>query len=263
MALNSLPLTTIIIAGNSETQIARAIRSLRFCPHIVIVAANSTDDTVSIIRRLRPDAKIHKTDDQYNKHFSKWRNLGFQHTSTPWIFYLDSDEVVTPLLRRELINYITNPDHSTNAVIPRANHFLGVRVRHGGSYPDYVKRLYHRNSFKGYQGILHEEPIVSGDFHHFTHPMLHYTHTDLTSMLDKSIAWTQMEAENLLNNQHPPMLWWRFFRMMITKFWGRFISQSMWRDGTVGLISSIFESFDTFMIYANLWELQHQKNSTK
>jgi hypothetical protein len=46
---------------------------------------------------------------------------------------------------------------------------------------------------------------------------------------------------------------------MFTKFWERAIKESMWKDGIVGWISIIFEMFDTFIIYAKLWELQQKK----
>ncbi len=75
-------------------------------------------------------------------------------------------------------------------------------------------------------------------------------------MLEKTLVWTDMEAQALFDAQHPPVFWWRFPRMMLTKTWQRLIKEQMWRDGTVGWISVIFESFDTFIIYAKLWEKQ-------
>ena len=75
-------------------------------------------------------------------------------------------------------------------------------------------------------------------------------------MLDKTLIWTDMEAKALYEHHHPPVVWWRFIRMMATTFIKRYFIQSMWKDGLVGLISAIFESFDTFIIYARLWELQ-------
>jgi hypothetical protein len=91
------------------------------------------------------------------------------------------------------------------------------------------------------------------------HDLLHFTHTDLTSMLQKSIAWTDMEARAIHAGNHPPVVWWRFIRMMLTKIWQRLIREQIWRDGTVGWISLIFETFDTFIIYARLWELQQNE----
>ena len=77
-------------------------------------------------------------------------------------------------------------------------------------------------------------------------------------MLQKTIKWTDLEAKLLYQNQHPPVYWWRFPRMMFTKFWERAIKEKMYKDGTVGWISIIFEMFNTFIIYARLWELQQE-----
>jgi glycosyltransferase involved in cell wall biosynthesis len=38
-------------------------------------------------------------------------------------------------------------------------------------------------------------------------------------MLIKSISWTQAEAQALYDSGHPPVVWWRFIRMIITKLW--------------------------------------------
>jgi hypothetical protein len=65
-----------------------------------------------------------------------------------------------------------------------------------------------------------------------------------------------MEAQKLAQANHPPVYWWRFPRMMATKIWERLIVGQFWRDGIVGFISVIFEAFDTFIIYARLYELQ-------
>jgi hypothetical protein len=79
-------------------------------------------------------------------------------------------------------------------------------------------------------------------------------------MVNKTLVWTDMEAQALFQNNHPPIVWWRFIRMMLTKIWERLIVQKMWRDGTVGWISVLFETFDTFLIYARLWEIQQKQN---
>lgn len=253
-------LSIIILAGNEEKMIVDCLKSCDWVSEIVLVAANSTDNTVSLAKKIIPDIKIIKTTDEYNKNFSKWRNLGFQNATKEWLLYIDADERITLTLKQEIIRVINNKNNKiTHFAIPRANHFLGKRVKHGGSYPDYVKRLYLKEKFKGYKGILHEEPIISGDLKHLKSDLLHFTHRDLSSMVNKTLVWTDMEAKALYEHNHPPIVWWRFIRMMITKIWERLIKQQMWKDGTVGWISVIFETFDTFLIYARLWELQQSK----
>lgn len=251
------PLSIIIISGNAEKDIERCLRSCLFAKEIILVAANSTDNTVSIVKKIYPQIKIATTFDAYNTNFTKWRNLGHSLATQPWILYVDTDEAITPELHDEVVNIINQKTISHSYyVIPRRNHFLNHPVSHGGTYPDYVKRLYHSADFKGYTGILHEEPIIKGTLGYLKSPLLHYTHQSLHSMLNKSLVWTDMEAKALFDNHHPPVVWWRFPRMMLTKLFERLIIQMMWRDGIVGWISVIFEVFDTYMIYARLYELQ-------
>jgi glycosyltransferase involved in cell wall biosynthesis len=262
MAIKKSPVSIIILAGNEQEMIVGCLKSCAWAKEIVLVAANSSDNTVKLAQKTIPKIKVVKTIDEYNKNFSKWRNLGFKNSSQKWIFYLDADERLTPNLRKK-INIIITKDtvDFSHYAIPRANHFLGQRVYFGGSYPDYVKRLYNRDFFQGYKGVLHEQPIVSGALGYIKSDLLHYTHRDLTSMLNKTLVWSDTEAQALFKSNHPPIVWWRFIRMMLTKLWERLVKQQMWRDGQVGWVSAIFESYNTFLIYARLWELQQkQKN---
>lgn len=256
-----LNLSIIIISGNAEKQILDCLKSCKFAKEIILVAANSTDNTKKLAKTYIPNITIVETSDEYNKNFTKWRNLGYQQATLPWILYVDTDEIITQQLQTEIKEIVLNNiSKYSYYVIPRENYYLNHRVKYGGTYPDYVKRLYNKEFFYGYQGILHEEPIVDGTMGYLNHPLIHHTHTDFKTMLQKSIAWTDMEAQALYQNNHPPVVWWRFLRMMFTKFWQRLIGQQMWRDGTVGWISVIFEMFDTYMIYARLWELQQISN---
>ena len=251
-------ISIVILVGNEETMIVNCLKSCSWTDQIILVAANSTDHTVSLAQKTIPRLFVVKTTDEYNKNFSKWRNLGLKAATGDWLFYVDADERVTPQLRQEIKNIITSNQPLNWYVIPRANFYLGKRVKHGGSYPDYVKRLFQKKHLKLWQGQLHEEPVIEGDFGYLKSDLLHYTHRHLSSMLAKTNAWTDIEAEEIYRSGHPPIVPWRIFRMMLTKFWQRLIVQGMWKDGTVGWLSVIFETFDTFIIYAKVWEKQQK-----
>lgn len=252
-------LSIIIVAGNEEDMIIDCLQTVEFAKEIILVKnPATTKKTISLAKQKRPDlitipARKKEID------FSHWHNIGAKAASHSWQLHLDCDERVTPQLQKEIQQIVNSHTKYTNFDIPRANHFLGHRVRYGGTYPDYVKRLYKTKSLITYHGKVHEQPQIKGQGSTLKNDLAHYTHRDLTSMLEKSIKWTDIEANLLYQSKHPPVVWWRFIRMMITKFWERFFQQQMWRDGTVGWISVIFETFNTFMIYARLWELQ-QKN---
>jgi len=250
-------ISIIIIAGCEETVIERALKSASFADEIIFVAANSNKGTINLAKKYTE--KIYQTEDEFGKHFAKWRNLGLSKANNDWVFYLDSDEEITLDLKTELINIAKRESEYSHYAVPRQNYYLGKKVRFGGSWPDYVKRYFRRSALKKWQGKLHEQPIISGEIGYLSHFLNHYTHRDLTSMMEKTIAWTELEAKALHEAGHPPVAWWRFFRMMATKFWERMIKQKAWKDGTVGWINSIFEVFNTFIIYARLWEMQNKK----
>jgi len=256
MATKITDLSIVIIAGNESSMIADCLKSASFARQVILVAANSTDDTLAIAKKVLPRLIVTETWDDYNKNFSKWRNLGSALADSTWIFHLDADERISPSLKSELQATVDSPSKHSHFAVPRANYFLGRRVRHGGTYPDYVVRLFRKSKFKGHVGFLHEQPRVSGSIGYLKSDLIHLTHRRLDSMVAKSIAWTDMEAHHIFKTGHPPVVWWRFLRMMLTKLWQRLIREQFWRDGSVGFISSIFEMFDTFMIYARLYELQ-------
>jgi len=101
----------------------------------------------------------------------------------------------------------------------------------GGWGGDSVVRLFRRSDLHRYVGKLHEQPEYSGTLGRTQHALLHYSHRDLTSMLNKTLVFTGFEAESRFEAHHPPIVWWRFFRVMSTEFWLRFVRLSAWRDG--------------------------------
>jgi (heptosyl)LPS beta-1,4-glucosyltransferase len=151
MAIKKIPLSIIILAGNEEKMIVDCLKTCSWAEEIILVAANSSDNTVDLAKKTIPNIKVIKTEDEYNKNFSKWRNLGFKSVTKNWLLYVDADERITPDLKNKITKIVSsNSQKFTHYAIPRANHFLGQRVRYGGSYPDYVKRLYCRQYFNGY-----------------------------------------------------------------------------------------------------------------
>lgn len=253
-------LAIIIIAGNESSMITDCLKSALFADQIILVAANSTDGTIALAQSIYPKLKTIIVNDEYGRHFAKWRNLGLEAAKCQWVYYLDADERITTQLKQELNEIISKPKYNYY-VNSRQNFYLGHAVKYGGSYPDYVKRLFLKSSLLGWTGILHEEPNIVGEYGYLKSSLTHLTHRSLNSMLQKSLIWTDMEARELLKIKHPPIVWWRLIRMMLTTFFNRLIKQQMWRDGTVGWISVIFETFDTFMIYSRLWELQQKEHN--
>lgn len=249
-------LSGIVITKNEEQMINDCLLSLKFCDEIIVVDTGNTDKTNQISQKHK--AKIVKSS---GVDYSIFRNDGLAAVSGDWILYLDADERVTPLLRNEIENKIKSTTFSAYA-IPRQNIFLGKEMNYGGWENDYVTRLFRRSSFKKWANPLHEEAKYEGKLGKLDNKMVHISHRDLSSMLNKTLSFTAFEANLRYEAGHPLIVAWRIVRVMLTEFWLRFIKHSAWRDGVEGIIDGMFQVFNSFIIYARLWEIQtKEKNS--
>lgn len=250
--MKSKTLSVIIVAKNDEDKISDCLESVKWAQEIILVNTGSVDGTISIAKKYK--AQIVNSLSQ-KLEFSKWRTDGLLAAKGDWVFYLDTDERATPELKDEILTVLNTREYS-GFEIPRRNFYLGKEMHYGGAWPDYVKRLFRREKLIRWERELHENPVLKGKMSRLQNPMIHITHRDLSSMVEKTRLWSKIEAELLYKANHPPVVWWRFFRIMLTEFWLRAIKQQGWRDGTVGWIGVIFQMFSRFFTYARLWEMQ-------
>lgn len=244
-------LSSIIITKNEQEMITDCLVSLEFSDEILVVDTGNTDLTNSIAKDHGAKIVKSKATD-----YAGFRNDGLKAARGDWVLYLDADERITPALRQEIISTLEDPNFKFVYQIPRQNIYLGRVMHYGGWGHDRVIRLFPKKLLKSYSGALHEQPEFLGELKTLTQSMTHFSHRDLSSMLNKTIDFTNFEANLRIQARHPKMSWWRFVRVMLTEFYLRFIKLSAWKDGKEGIIDGLFQVFNTFVIYARLWELQ-------
>ena len=247
-----MKLSAVIITKNEEKNIESCIRSLGFADEIIVIDNYSSDQTAEIAVKLK--ARVFKLN---GLDFSTLRNLGRVKAKGEWLLYLDADERVSRKLSGEIIEKIGKNDVVCAYEIPRVNYYFGKIW----PYVENMTRLIRKNKLIGWRGSLHETPVFRGRIGYLEAPILHYTHTDLRSMVDKTNEWSEIEAQLRLLKNHPKVSWWRFFRVMLTAFWQSFIRQGGWRTGNRGIIESIYQSFSIFITYAKLWEKQNKSTN--
>ena len=206
--------------------------------------------------------EIVKVEPSVNGSFSDRRNTGGKRARGEWLLYVDTDEVVTLALRKEIELRIKNYELGVNAyAIPRKNFIFGKEFRHGGQWPDYVKRLFLRSKFKGWKGELHEEPVFEGKLGHLKNPLIHSKHKNLEEMVDKTNEWSEIEAKLMFESGHPKMNVFRFASAGAREFWLRMVRQMAFLDGTEGIIYGIYQVYSRLISYAKLWEIQLKTNN--
>lgn len=238
-------LSVIILTHNSQNSLEKTLNSVSWADEIIIIDQFSSDNTLSIAKKFTTHIFQNKSES-----FSQRRNLGLQKSTNPWVLYLDSDEVVSQALKQEIIKHIGN-NQPASFSISRQNYFLGQKM-----YPDQVHRFFHKERLKTWRGDVHESPQFIGDLLMLKHPIIHHTHTDISSMLEKTNKWSNIEAKLRHDAKHPPVKAWRVMRIAFTEAFHQIVHKKIYRYGKKGWIEGMFQVIDKMIVYIKLWELQ-------
>ncbi len=187
-------LSCILITKNAAETLARTLSSVTGLADEIIVADDrSTDATVEIAESYGSHV-IHSPEPSEGKQ----RVVSLQAAHGEWVLCLDSDEVVSPELRKEIEEILSSSRrHShqpTGYLVPYTNFFLGRPVRHGGeSYQ--ALRLFRRDAVKvDLQPIHATFQLIRGTSGVTTGTLYHYSYRSLTQLFRKFTQYSYREA---------------------------------------------------------------------
>jgi glycosyltransferase involved in cell wall biosynthesis len=138
---SAVKLSVAVITFNEAANIRRTLESVAWADEIIVVDSGSTDETLAIAREF--NARIY---------VEKWKGYGAQMNSSidkctsPWVFSLDADEVLTPELAAEIRALLSERPKFRAYTVPRLNLIFGRWMRHGGLYPDRKLRLFEQGT---------------------------------------------------------------------------------------------------------------------
>lgn len=187
--------------------------------------------------------------------FADYRNEGAKKAKGDWTFYVDTDEIVTPELKKTILEVIGS-DEFAGYAIPRRNFVFGQEMKHCGLWPDFVVRLIKKDKLDGWYGDLHEQPKIKGEICHLKAPLVHMKHKNISEMVEKTNKWSEIEAKLMFEAKHPKMNILRFFSAGAREFWKRMVVQTAFLDGPKGVIYGLYQVFSRLVSYSKLWEKQ-------
>ncbi len=248
-----MKLSVVIPTLNEQTFLPGCLKSVGFADEIIIIDSGSTDNTKKIAQKAGA-----KFIPQPWKGFSHAHNIGAQKATGDWIFFIDADERIIPQSRDQIIKTLENPQADAYQV-PRKNFIMGKPLKHGGWYPDHVTRLIKKDKLDKWVGELHEYPQIKGETGKLSADLYHLSHRGIDWMLNKTIKYTKIYAQILYKNNHPPVKVKNFFGAMAREFYYRAIKTSGYKDGFLGWLEILYQTFNAFLIQVWLWEMQQQQ----
>ena len=243
-------LSVTVITRNEARHIGPALESVAWADELIIVDAQSADDTVSIARRF--------TDRVFVREWPGYvaqKNYAASLASHDWILSLDADERVTPALADEIRSTLSGAPTLLGYRIPRVTWHLGRWIRTTDWYPDHQLRLYDRRSARWTGQYVHESVAVDGPTGSLQSELQHFPYRDIADHLDTINRYTTDAARQMHEGGrrtgllqlagHPPLAFLR-----------NYVAKGGIRDGVPGFIVSSLNAYYVFLKFAKLWELQ-------
>ena len=243
------PITATIITLNEADNIQACIESVQpVCDEVIVVDSGSSDDTIAIARNA--GAKIIE---QPYLGDGPQKAVGAQHAANEWILSIDADE----RLEEDAVVAIQSIDlQNTQSVYAfRRRNFVGDQwIKAAGFYPDYVPRLYYRQT-AAYSSKKAHARVTGGRLIKVPAHIRHYTYKDFThwaeriNQLSSRDAW----AKNQLGVTTSPAgavarAAFAFLKKLILKG-GIF-------QGSAGWTVAITTAFHVYLKYMKLIELR-------
>lgn len=243
-------LTVTVITRNEAEHLDAALGSVGWADEIVVVDAESTDDTVAIARRHTPRVEVRPWPG-----YSAQKNYAASVASNDWILSLDADERVTPDLGEEIRHLLESDPPRRGYRVPRVTWYLGRWIRSTDWYPDYQLRLYDRRAARWNTRRVHESVEADRPPGLLRHELQHYAYRDISHHLATIDRYTTLAAEQWLAEGRRANGFGMFFHPRFA-FIRNYILRGGFRDGSAGLLVSRLNAYYVFLKLAKLWEMQ-------
>ena len=238
-----------VITRNESANIDAALESVSWAEEVVVVDAESTDDTAARARKRGARVEIRAWPG-----FGAQKNYAASIAANDWILSLDADERVTPDLASEIRTLLASEPAERGYRVPRISNYLGCWIRGTDWYPDYQLRLYDRRAGEWNGRRVHEAVALKhGRPGRLQHDLQHYPYRDISHHLATIDRYTTLASEQQFADGrvpsiagvalHPPFAFLR-----------NYVLRGGWRLGSVGFVVSVLNTYYVFLKLAKTWD---------
>jgi glycosyltransferase involved in cell wall biosynthesis len=252
--VNKIPVTVIVPSFNNETYIQHCLESVTWAAEVLLVDSFSTDATLAVAQPYATRVVQHVYENS-----ARQKNWAIPQATHGWVLVVDTDEIVTEELRREIADAVRTPCGFDGFRIARKNIVFGRWLRHGGYWPDQQLRLFRRDLGLYQDRQVHADVHLDGPVGTLTAPFVHYPHQTLHSirrtMLGRYSSWEAAQKA-----KEGVRFRWSY---LITRPTGAFVTRNFlkggYRDGWQGwFMASVWSIY----VFATYWKLRTPERYT-
>ncbi len=256
-------LSVILITKNEAANIGAALDSVVWADEIVVVDAESNDETAAIARQKGARVEVRAWPG-----YAAQKNYAASVALHEWLLSLDADERVTPELATEIRALLgTNGEPARRGYrMPRVTYAFDRWIRTTDWYPDRQLRLYDRRVGRWDEARrVHESVTLRADPNgaaghgagvgELRGELQHLGYRGIAHHLGTINRYTTLAAEDLASRGRRAGT----VDLLVqgpAAFLRNYVLRGGWRDGSVGLVVSLMNSYYVLLKHIKLWELQ-------
>lgn len=243
MNIDKNKISCVIHTYNSEKYLEHCLQSVLWCDEIVVIDMHSTDNTIKIAAKY--SAQIYMHDNL--GYADPARAFGVEKCQNNWILALDSDELITHSLSRDLIKQATGNEADV-FLIGRRNFFFGKELKGGGwGYKQDVIPRFFKKGFILYSGEVHdfikiEDSARVKKIVEKNKAIVHFNYDDISHFIRKIITYSALEVTSKVSGyKNKPGF--KIIRYSLRSFLGRYVILRGFLDGWLGLYLALGIAF--------------------
>ncbi len=242
-------ISAIILSHNDAGVIAKTLTSLSWCDERIIVDDNSRDSTVTVAKKH--GATVYKR--SLDGNFAAQRNFGLSKAKGDWVLFVDSDEVVSPALAKEL-QESTDID-AVGFYLRRQDTMFGKLLEHGETARVRLIRCAKKDAGTWVRPV-HEVWQIEGLVGEIKNPLVHFPHPTMGEFIEEINRYSTLNARFLFDKK-VRVPGWHIVAYPIGKFFVDYVWYGGCLDGTQGAIVALMMSLHSFLTRAKLYMLWH------
>jgi len=243
-------ISAVLIVKNSENSLAKTLHSLESFKEVIVYDNGSTDASKKIAQSFSNVILIEGTFDG----FGTTKNRATSFAKNDWIFFIDSDEVVSKKL---LKNFSTlSLEKNRLYFIKRINFYKTQQIKHCWG-DDTLARLYNKKETSFTNAMVHEslqEKNLSKVYLHGN--LLHYPYNTLSEFLIKADRYSTAFAKEHKGKKNSSPT--KAFLNGSFSFFKTYVLKRGFLDGYAGLVIAFSHMVTNFFKYIKLYELNKE-----
>lgn len=249
------PISVTILTKNSQAYLREVLEALIAFDEVLICDTGSHDSTMEIAGQY-PNVTLYE---RPFTGFGPTHNTASNLARNNWILSVDSDEIVTPELAKEINDLYLKKGCVYS--FPRHNEYRGKWIKWCGWHPDRVVRLYNRLDTSYNDAQVHESIIAENvQIIPLESALRHYSYAKVADFLAKMQSYSDLFAAQYQGKKSSSL--GKAISHGLFAFFKSYILKKGFMGGREGFEISFYNANTAFYKYLKLAEANQKLNQT-